>query len=74
MISILKSKKNSSDLEKCSKIEKNTWINLVKPSEEEIKNILERRILSSVSSKSPFYADGSARLPMPAAWPAQAGA
>ena len=41
MISILKSKKNSSDLEKCSKIEKNTWINLVKPSEEEIKMVAD---------------------------------
>ena len=41
MISILKSKKNSNDLEKCSKIEKNTWINLVKPSEEEIKMVAD---------------------------------
>ena len=41
MISILKSKKNSSDLEKCSKIEKNTWINLVKPSEKEIKEVAD---------------------------------
>lgn len=53
MISILKSKKNSSDLEKCSKIEKNTWINLVKPSEEEIKKVavalkIETNIISQV--------------------------
>ncbi len=53
MISILKSKKNSSDLEKCSKIEKNTWINLVKPSEEEIKEVanalkIETNIISQV--------------------------
>ena len=41
MISILKSKKNSSDLEKCSKIEKNTWVNLVKPNEEEIKMVAD---------------------------------
>ena len=41
MISILKSKKNSSDLEKCSKIEKNTWVNLVKPNEEEIKKVVD---------------------------------
>lgn len=53
MISILKSKKNSSDLEKCSKIEKNTWINLVKPSEKEIKEVanalkIETNIISQV--------------------------
>ncbi len=53
MISILKSKKNSSDLEKCSKIEKNTWINLVKPSEEEIIKVadalkIETNIISQV--------------------------
>lgn len=53
MISILKSKKNSSDLEKCSKIEKNTWINLVKPSEEEIKKVanalkIDTNIISQV--------------------------
>ena len=53
MISILKSKKNSSDLEKCSKIEKNTWINLVKPSEKEIKKVavalkIETNIISQV--------------------------
>ena len=53
MISILKSKKNSSDLEKCSKIEKNTWINLVKPSEEEIIKVadalkIETKIISQV--------------------------
>lgn len=53
MISILKSKKNSSDLEKCSKIEKNTWINLVKPNEEEIKKVadalkIETNIISQV--------------------------
>ena len=53
MISILKSKKNSNDLEKCSKIEKNTWINLVKPSEEEIKKVadalkIETNIISQV--------------------------
>lgn len=53
MISILKSKKNSSDLEKCSKIEKNTWINLVKPSEKEIKEVanalkIDTNIISQV--------------------------
>ena len=53
MISILKSKKNSNDLEKCSKIEKNTWINLVKPSEEEIIKVadalkIETNIISQV--------------------------
>ncbi len=53
MISILKSKKNSSDLEKCSKIEKNTWVNLVKPNEEEIKKVvdalkIETNIISQV--------------------------
>lgn len=53
MISILKSKKNSSDLEKCSKIEKNTWVNLVKPNEEEIKMVvdalkIETNIISQV--------------------------
>ena len=53
MISILKSKKNSSDLEKCSKIEKNTWINLVNPSEKEIKEVanalkIDTNIISQV--------------------------
>lgn len=53
MISILKSKKNSNDLEKCSKIEKNTWINLVKPSEKEIKEVanalkIDTNIISQV--------------------------